>query len=279
MRRLILVPIGGLANRINSITSAIAFCQDHSIRLKVFWFKDKGMGADFHSLFHFREEFKENMSNIEIIDSKWFHYIYDRPRKKNLWLPWIFQRMLFDKRSYEKDIISLGGDSVKIEELFKKYNKVYLVHCSLFYDHFILDNLQLEDTIQDKVNKVTSYFINRFVIGIHIRRTDNISAIKKSPLELFFIAMDREIERNPEVYFYLATDSCEEKCKLINRYDKRIITSSNTLQRDTQDGIVNALVEMYALSRTEKIYGSASSTFSVLAAKLSGINLQILSVD
>lgn len=279
MKTLTLIPIGGLANRINSITSAISFCQDHDIKLRIFWFKDKGMGADFHSLFQFREEFKKDISNIEIVDSKWFHYIYDRPRKRNLWLTWIFQKILFDKRSYEKDITDLGSDSVKIAELFKKYNKVYLVHCSLFYDHFVLDNLQLEDCIQDEMNKVTSGFIGKSVIGLHIRRTDNACAIKKSPLELFFIAIEREIAQNTQVYFYLATDSLEEKEILINRYGKRIITSSNKLERNTKDGIVNALIEMYSLSKTEKIYGSASSTFSVLAAKLSGIKLHILSVD
>ena len=48
MKRLTLIPIGGLANRFNAITSAIAFCRDYHIKLRVIWFKDKGMGANFH---------------------------------------------------------------------------------------------------------------------------------------------------------------------------------------------------------------------------------------
>ena len=50
MKVLVLVPIGGLANRFYAISSAISFCQMYGIRLHVIWFKDWGMGADFHSL-------------------------------------------------------------------------------------------------------------------------------------------------------------------------------------------------------------------------------------
>ena len=46
MKTLTLVPIGGLANRFYAITSAIASCKDYNVKLKVIWFKDKGMDKD-----------------------------------------------------------------------------------------------------------------------------------------------------------------------------------------------------------------------------------------
>ena len=79
MKSLTLVPIGGLANRFYAITSAIAFCRDHDITLRVIWFKDKGMGADFHSLFELSETVDKH--KVEIVDAKWFHYLYDLGRK------------------------------------------------------------------------------------------------------------------------------------------------------------------------------------------------------
>ena len=78
-KKLTLVPIGGLANRLYAITSAIAFCEDHDIDLKVVWFKDWGMGADFHALF----ELAGNHPHVEIVDVTWKDYIYEDATEQN----------------------------------------------------------------------------------------------------------------------------------------------------------------------------------------------------
>lgn len=272
MKQLTLIPIGGLANRFYAITSAIAFCKDYDIKLKVIWFKDKGMGADFHSLFELSEDVDK--SNVEIIDAKWYHYVYDRPRKRNLWLTRLFQVLFFSPRSYDKDLSDFN-----IDNFFNNGHNGYLVHCSPFYSYYKLDNLILKKTIVDKVNEIISFWKKKSVIGIHIRRTDNIYSISHSPLELFVKAIDLEIENNPDVIFYVASDSLEEKIKLKSKYNERIITSLQKTQRNTQYGILNAVVELYVLSKTSKIYGSSYSTFSKLAADISGIELNILSLD
>lgn len=100
MKVLVLVPIGGLANRFYAISSAISFCQMYGIRLHVIWFKDWGMGADFHSLL----DLAPILSNIKVVDAHWQDYIYDRPRKRNFWLPYLYQKVAFPERFYEKDI-------------------------------------------------------------------------------------------------------------------------------------------------------------------------------
>lgn len=276
MEKLTLIPIGGLANRINVITSAIEFCRTYNIKLKIIWFKDSGMGADFHTLFSLSDSSKN--LNVEIIDAKWFHYIYDRPRKRNLWIPYIFQKILFKKRSYEKDIISLGNSFDEIQAMLARYNNVYLVHCSPFYK-INLNDLILKDEIRKRIEEETSVFSGKKMIGIHVRRTDNVISIKNSPLELFIKEMDKEIEKDINTCFYIASDSLDEKRRLINRYKERIITSMEQPQRNTQKGIVDALIELCCLSKTEKIYGSAYSTFSVLAAQLGSIELKVLSLE
>lgn len=270
------MPIGGLANRFNAITSAIAFCKDYNIKLKVLWFKDKGMGADFHSLFDLSEDAEK--LDIEIVDAKWHHYVYDRPRKRNFWIPYIFQIFLFERRSYEKDIVSLGNSFDKILNILTQHNNVYLVHCSPFYMNN-LNDIILKRDIRKRVEEVTSVFSGKKMIGIHVRRTDNIISIKNSPLELFIKEMDKELASNENTFFYVASDSLEEKNRLIARYKERIITSFEQPQRDTCKGIVDALVELHALSKTEKIYGSSYSTFSNLAAQLGDIQLKVLSLE
>jgi hypothetical protein len=59
-------PFGGLANRIYAITSSIGFCEKNNRKLKVIWFKDWGMGADFHRLF----TLPEGAGNVEVVDAK-----------------------------------------------------------------------------------------------------------------------------------------------------------------------------------------------------------------
>ena len=275
MKSLTLVPIGGLANRFYAITSAIAFCRDHDITLRVIWFKDKGMGADFHSLFELSETVDKH--KVEIVDAKWFHYLYDRPRKKNLWLPWIWQRILFKWRSYEKDITTTFNLSLLETALDQK--NFYLVHCYEFYPISDFNILLLRKDIFYEVKRIRASFSGNNVVGIHIRRTDNINSVRKSPLELFIHSMDKEIELDPKVVFFVASDSLCEKQKLKNRYGEHILTYGEVVKRDNEKGIKEALIELYLLSKTDRIYGSASSSFSLLAAKLSGISVKILSTD
>ena len=63
------------------------------------------------------------------------------------------------------------------------------------------------------------------------------------------------------------------------RYGKRVIMSNAKATRESTDGIRDALVEMYALSRTRHIYGSAGSTFSPIAACLGDVPITILQRD
>lgn len=271
MKSLTLVPIGGLANRFYAITSAIAFCKDYNIKLRVIWFKDWGMGADFHSLFELSEDVDKD--NVKIIDAKWYHYIYDRPRKRNLWLPLLWQQVIFDQILLEKD-----AHDKKLTKRLLESKRPYLVAFNLFYSpQKFFHYLRPQDIINNKISEVLSAF-GGDVIGIHIRRTDNINAIQQSPIYLFTNVMDREIALNPNVSFYVASDSLKEKEFLKERYGERIITFEHEVRRDNSEGIKNAMIELYLLSKTIRIYGSASSTYSLLAADISGIKLNILSI-
>lgn len=49
------------------------------------------------------------------------------------------------------------------------------------------------------------------MIGVHIRRTDNIASIKSSSIDVFVHLMQLEIEKDDTVKFYVASD--EEKVK------------------------------------------------------------------
>ena len=274
-KRLTLVPIGGLANRLYAITSAIAFCEDHAIDLKVVWFKDWGMGANFHALF----ELAGSYPHVEIVDATWKDYIYDRPRKKNFWLPYLYQKFTFEKRFYEKDIYR-SEFNTDLADVIQKYSSLYLVHCCPFYDRtkgvqYVRPNLLLRQQIEMRKALLS---IDKHTIGLHIRRTDNVGSIKNSPLELFIDRIKSEIACNPKSRFYVASDDLHEKRRLKDLFGDRICTSFEPVRRDNEQGIKDAVVELYTLASTRKIYGSAASTYSMIAAEIGKIELEVLNV-
>lgn len=267
MKKLTLVPMGGLANRIFAITAAISFCKDHGVYLKVYWFRDRGMGAKFVDLFNISQK----LDNVEIIDAKWFHCLYDRPRKINLWLPKIYQKISFDKVLYEYEEEDAAMKCLS-------YDSVYLVQWGQFYKQNIdLSTIYPCDNIRHIVDQ--RMFKNENVIGIHIRRTDNMLSIQNSPDELFVRLMREEINRNKDVRFYLASDSIDVKHNMAKEFGDRIVLFDSVLKRSYKSGIIDAYVELILLSKTSKIYGSYGSTYSLLASMLENIPLCVIKYD
>lgn len=273
MKTLTLVPIGGLANRFYAITSAIAFCQDYGVKLKVIWFKDKGMGADFHSLFELSEDVDK--LNVEVIDAKWYHYIYDRPRKRNLWLPWLWQQAIFDQILLEKD--AYNKEVTCFQKLLKKNNSYLVAFYSIYTKMGMLQFIYPKMCIREKIEYYKSLF-DENLIGIHIRRTDNVLSINKSPLDLYIKSMSESIKNDMDVKFYVASDSKEEKEKLKGVFGDKIYCLDCVSNRNSLEGIIDAIIELYLLSSTKKIYGSFASTYSTLAANISNIECHIISI-
>lgn len=271
------IPLGGLANRFYAITSAIAFCQDHNVKLRIIWFKDWGMGAGFNSIL----ELYQHYSDVDIRDAKWRDYIFDRPRKRNLWIPYLFQKALFDERIYEKDVYEGSFSLSRLKMAISKYESIYLVQCNCFYSktgmfQLLCPTLSIQRSIDNRKNMLD---IDKNMIGVHIRRTDHVHSIKNSPLSLFVAKMNEEILENPLTRFYVASDDYKEKYKLKEIFGDRIVMALDEVRRDNLQGISDAVVELYILASMKKIYGSSNSTYSRLAAQLFNIKLEILSIE
>jgi len=270
MKQLMLVPEGGLSNRIYAITSAIGFAKKHNLLLTVFWFKGWEMGAEFHDLF----ALSPTVENVEIKDANFVDFFkYAKPKKSNFFLPTLYQKLKFDA------VYFWHKAHVSVEEWYNlnaRANKFYLFHCQNFYgDCEFLKSLSPVNLIQKKINEQLS-LLSPDTIGIHIRRADLIAAITQSPLSVFIEKIQQEIDANPEINFYVASDSQEEKERLTAIFGHRIITVENNLKRNTKNGIVDALIELYTLASTKKIYGSFQSTYSTLASEIKGIPLEIM---
>ncbi len=268
-----LVPVGGLANRMKAMDAAYHLAKDCGSKLKVIWFKDKGLNCRFDQLFQHPTD-----SIITIREATFFDLLLeDRPRKKNFFLPWLPEHLKYDACIYERQATQLFYNHFDYAA-WAKNRRVYLASCVYFHpqpEEKLFKLFQPIDSLQQEIVKRCADF-NEHTIGIHIRRTDNIASITQSPTELFIKQMEEIVEHQPDTTFYLATDSEEEKQKLKQVFGERISMSGHAAERNSLQGMQDALVELYTLSRTSRIIGSMQSSYSETAAQIGRIQCEFI---
>ena len=272
--QLLFVPSGGLANRMRAIASAYTLTQQTDSDLQVVWFQDWALHAPFRSIFE--ETPLVAVREATLVD----HLIYDRARKKNFFLPALPQRMLFQRHIKEQDVTPLKKQSFDFEQ-WARGKRCYM-SCYQVFGSFP-DNLysQLFHPVKEVMGVVDSYRsqFNSHTIGLHIRRTDNAESIAKSPTELFVNKVREEIDQHDDAKVFLATDSTEVKKEFIAAFGTRIITPQEEACRDSISGIRGGVIDLWTLASTQKIYGSAGSSFSPMAASIGGVPLEIMNVQ
>jgi hypothetical protein len=157
-------------------------------------------------------------------------------------------------------------------------NEAYAEAKSLFYR-----NLRPTHTVQKTVSDMQKqYFDGCDIIGIHIRRKDHLSFLKKDhrlvcPTELFIEAMETILRMNPEAKFFLATDDKREEKFIRQLFPGAVIVyEKEGGGRNTTSGMQNALVDWLLLSKTSGIIASYASSFSVEAAMVHGIKTNVI---
>lgn len=282
---------GGLGNRMRVAASAYAMAKRTGIPMRVLWTKQWGMNCRFDDLFTLTPDPSAQGagSSFSLRDARGFEkLLFARPTLKNLHAPRLLQRLCYRHIIYAPQIWYLNRDGFDYEAWFRQGGTLMTAYRD--FCPWTSDDLRQLFRPNDGVRRLIDERCRDFTpntIGIHIRRTDHQQAIDESPLELFIEAIDREQESSSRMAayhgapfsIYLATDDEATKEALRRRYGKRVITSEAEATRESTDGIRDALVEMYALSRTRQIYGSAGSTFSPIAACLGDVPITILQRD
>lgn len=268
-----LVPVGGLANRMKAIDAAIALTREISADLHIIWYKDQGLNCRFDELFQ-----PINIDRVTLKEASLFDLlVYDRPRKKNFLIPSLFQSFLFSDCMYEAEVTKRMFAGFDFKE-WARNRRVYLASCVYFFsspDKKRFDVFRPISSLKKEIESNCASFTSN-TIGIHIRRTDNVTSIKESPTELFIEQIERELLLCNDANFYLASDSEEDKMILRKRFGDKILSSSKAADRTSVRGMQEAMIEMYTLAYTNKIIGSAQSSYSETAAQISGIECVIL---
>lgn len=99
--------------------------------------------------------------------------------------------------------------------------------------------------------------------GVHIRRTDNKRAINGNNLESFYGFI--ESATHP---VFLATDDPELKLLICDLYPEKVFTLETDLARASKRNLLDATGEIDLLIRSKNFMGSKGSSFSTLVAEI-----------
>jgi hypothetical protein len=258
------------------ITSALTVKQRTKCDVFCIWIPYSGLNSEFEDLF-------EPINGLKIYKEKIFGNIASSFRPK------IYRGIpvkIRNKFYHNLDLVINNHDfnnyfipnEIKMFDFIKRYKNVYIETCHEFDRNginFFKEFIPVK-AIQDKINAIVSSFTSESVIGVHIRRGDHKKAMQNSPVSLFYEAIEKEISKNEKVKFFLATDDVEIEKSLKEKYPKKIIVSVKVLDRNSKQGIQDAVVDMFCLANTQKIYGSYWSSYSETAAKIYNKELIIL---
>lgn len=262
---LTLVPLGGLANRLRVIASGVALARQTRRPLQILWYKDSGLNCRFDQLFCPLTQADIRLKEATLTD----RLLYDRPRQKNCYLPAAFQRMLFDGRLHDPARELAPGSRFDFAQWTEGHTRTYIATCYPFFPAASESYSRLFVPIPEIETRISTYtrqFTSTHTVGVHIRRTDNATAIARSPLEAFIREMEKEVEAHPDTRFFVASDSEQDKQTLKEHFGTRILTSSQPADRNSLQGMQEGAVDFFTLSRTDKIIGSCYSSFSEIAA-------------
>lgn len=276
-KEIVLVPRGGLANRMRAIASAVALTHRLNMSLEVVWINTTDLAASFSDLFQTGAlPFK-----LKELPGRRFSYLPHR--SKYLYLPTLWQILSYNK--ILRDETKIGrhylteADPVEIESYFTaiKSGRILVDTCHQFYPFTEESYRSIFKPSKEVERHVASLpLLSGQQIGLHIRRTDNTVSIDASPTRLFEDVINNHISGNDIQQFYLATDDDETKRYLDHKFPGHISYSPTTASRSSRQGMIEGAAEMVALSRCTQIYGSFYSSYSEAASMLGDIPLKII---
>ncbi|MCK5699506.1 MAG: hypothetical protein KAI29_00070 [Cyclobacteriaceae bacterium] len=283
MKKLVIKPIGGLANRLLVVDSALKFQRlvkpDKTL---IIWERNRNLNCSFKELFHYPD-------HLHFVETKGFNKFSIRSYFEfyNSFNPSNFRWSFFNRMLGKEKKFSRIYYSEDMERLITKGENVlpnseeeciYISFYERFYNSFEhISTFKPIHEIQSQIEKVLRRF-DKTTIGVHIRRSDHEDSIKFSPIEGFVKKMKLKINQTG-ASFFLTTDSYNDKKTIQKRFGERIIIHDSKLDRNTPDGSKDAVIDMFCLSNTREIIGSYNSTFSQVAAEIGRIENHLIYVD
>lgn len=261
MKKHIIIPTGGLANRIRVILSALQWQNDYGYKVSVWWRASSELACRFEDIFMPVDEIKE-IGRERILYFRLMKKLY----KYHL-IPW---RIVFDDYQYNAVINYVTNCNGRRKMICRSFSRFYEGSTRTYHQVFRLNAFMQQQVALARKQLPPA------TVGVHIRRTDNIDSIRQSPLEAFEKRIEDYLQDYPDASFYLATDDYDVQQAFRKRFGERIIIKYGPLVRDSKEGIQHAVVELYTLAACKEIWGSYYSSYSELAAQIGNKPLIII---
>lgn len=269
---IIIEPCAGLGNRLLGLGSAYAVAKKLNRELLVLWKREVGCNVKSGELFDLPMqviEISENGFKKEPLAHLRSNQLKKKYRKKaSLFLECDDVERIKAEGGYEKLFSVIEKESVIY---IKSYGPICEIDASCY--SFLKPSAEIERKGEKLLGQMDAH-----TVGVHVRRTDHTEAIANSPLALFAERMKAELEADSEAKFFVATDDETVKKELRELLPevKLIFHESGIIDRNSREGLEDALIEMLALSRGRKILGSYNSTFSLLPSYIGNIPLEVV---
>jgi len=264
----------GLNNKLIPLLSLLRIAKKENRKIKCCWGEDAYINK---TLFSFSDLFN-NIDDIEFINlNEYMNKFNDR-----------------NSKIYNKD----GSDRNRNEIIYKKdnndiivFNKI--VHLISYADDNVIGNYvpypremkeetkiikELKDIIKDlkpiesiqhKINNTIEKLKDINVIGLHIRTTDG--GFTDIPSKDVFGFIDNLLQQNPGSKVYISCDTLVLENEIKKTFSNNILYFSNPFGNNYSDkfnrsswGTMNAVCEMFMLSKCNKFYGTPGSSLSFM---------------
>ena len=265
----------GIGNRIIPMGNVLSLASELNCRPVMFWTAAPVLGgASFGDLFdttdlpfELVEKRKTSILNTVIFRFRYFHFrrreIHKRAMHK-MRSPLI--RLQYDKW------IRLELDDNRQYQAFRdrpstdllKYSRILITGSRILSYAYDLSWLKPAAHIAPYIVELKKQFAPN-TVGVHIRGTDYI---RQPPIEAIIEKMHTEVELDPQVKFFFASDGDKRGRKVVDTFGDRLIVYKHTrnTERKTIQGQENAVVDLFGLAATSRIIGMRFSTFASLAA-------------
>lgn len=281
MRYVTYIAVEGLCNRLRTHFVAHAYALHTKRQFFVDWSVVKAFGVRYSDLFELNSfpEFNRYSLNSTLIN---FYRKFSMQR---------YNGKLLNESQTIKSLPDSPAKLVVFGEAF--YPWAYENNGAVLDEYLdvVIDSVKPRAEILKKINDIRGRFSSK-TVGIHIRRGDfHISFPDKIiPIENYVEVARHIVKSYPDVKFFLATDDFDEAKPLMDEFDciyqekakrtsrsdpYKIFHYNNKCNRDTKQGALEAVADMYLLSATNLIIGSEVSSFSKMASFIGKTRLVI----
>jgi len=266
----------GLSNRLRALASAFVLARNTNRELIVIWQPDVHCNCTFDDLF--------TDHNLNVLDSNpfetgkmiYYDYMNAQLRRAN--------KLKIDHET-DKDIYIKSAYTLE----YSFYNKND--------ENEFLRTLKPIEQISKKLEELDL----SSMIGLHIRmgagknydkdRWDSDEFLDETGKEFMhfwrershyysFVPIIRErLEKDPEQKFFLSADMEMIYEALTDKFGKNIIFNKRTAYDRSKEQQQAALLDIYCLSKTKLIYGSAWSAFTEIASRIGGNQVKLSGID